>query len=101
MDRIRPWLFIGKYRHTLVRCLLQAYNIQAMLQFAERFKYPAMITLFLPVEDFEPILPKFLRHGVDFLREQKRNNHMTLVACGAGLNRSTAFCIAVLKEKRV
>ena len=35
MDRIRPWLYIGKYRETLRRYFLSTHGIQAMLQLAE------------------------------------------------------------------
>ena len=98
MHRIRPWLFIGKYRHTRELQLLQAHNIQAMLQLAELVEQPGVTTLFLPVKDFAPLSPQLLQQGVDFVKEQMQKNHTTLVACGAGINRSTAFCVAVLKE---
>ena len=29
---------------------------------------------------------------------KKKKGHKVLVACGAGINRSTAFCMAALKE---
>jgi hypothetical protein len=35
MDEIRPWLYIGKYRDTLDKDLLDFNSIRAMLQFAE------------------------------------------------------------------
>jgi protein-tyrosine phosphatase len=40
-----------------------------------------------------------LRQGVEFIRENKRQGKRVLVACGAGINRSGAFCIAALKEE--
>ena len=33
------------------------------------------------------------------MKAQKRQNHPTLVACLVGINRSTAFCTAALKEE--
>jgi protein-tyrosine phosphatase len=70
-----------------------------MLQFAEAVKQPGITSLYLPVEDFAPIPFNKLRQGVDFVREEKRRGHSILVACGAGINRSTAYCVAVLKEE--
>ena len=99
MDRIRSWLFIGKYRDTLNRHLLFANQIQAMLQLAEAVTQPGVLSLYLPVEDFKPIPPDLLRQGVDFVRNEKQRGHSILVACGAGINRSTAYCVAVLKEE--
>ena len=99
MDRIRPWLYIGKYRETLNQHLLVAYQIQAMLQLAEAIEQPGITSLYLPVEDFEPLPFDLLRQGVDFVRTEKRQGHRVLIACGAGINRSTAFCVAVLREE--
>ena len=98
MDEIRPWLFIGKYRDTLQLSYLQSKSIQAMLQLAERVEQPAIESLYLPVEDVAPVSSKHIRQGVDFVREHKQNGHSVLVACGAGMNRSSAFCTAALKE---
>jgi hypothetical protein len=36
---------------------------------------------------------------VDFVRNEKAKGHKVLVACGAAINRSTAFCVASLKEE--
>jgi protein-tyrosine phosphatase len=99
VDQIRPWLYIGKYRETVNQPLLAAYRIQAMLLLAEAIEQPGIISLYLPVEDFEPIPPDLLRQGVDFVRNEKRQGHRVLVACGAGINRSAAFCIATLVEE--
>jgi protein-tyrosine phosphatase len=99
VDRIRPWLYIGKYRDTLNRRLLEANQIQAMLQLAELVEHPGITSLYLPVEDFQPVPPDLLRQGVDFVREQRRLGQRVLIACGAGINRSTAFAVAVLIEE--
>jgi hypothetical protein len=99
MDSVRPWLYIGKYRETLDYRLLLANHIQAMLQFAEPVEQPNITSLFLPVEDVEAIPVKLLSQGVNFVREHRHKQHRILIACGAGINRSTAFTVAVLKEE--
>jgi protein-tyrosine phosphatase len=99
MDEIRPWLFIGAYRDTKNLYYLNLKNIQAMLQLAEKVEQPNIISLYLPVEDLAPISSEHIRQGVDFIREHKANDQRVLVACGAGINRSSSFCAAVLKEE--
>lgn len=99
MDEIRPWLFIGRFRETLQISYLRSKSIQAMLQLAEKVDQPGITSLYLPVEDFAPLNTELLKQGVAFLREQKRLGNCVLVACGAGINRSSAFCTAVLKEE--
>ena len=98
MDQIRPWLFIGKYRDTLQLGHLKAKSIQAMLQLAEPIEQPDIISLYLPVADVAPISHKHIRQGVDFIHEQKQKGNRVLVACGAGMNRSSAFSAAALKD---
>jgi protein-tyrosine phosphatase len=39
-----------------------------------------------------------IRQGVEFILAEKEKGNKILVACGAGMNRSTAFCMAALKE---
>jgi protein-tyrosine phosphatase len=51
------------------------------------------------VEDFAPLRFDLLERGVAYIREQKRQNHRTLVACEMGINRSSAYCAAALKEE--
>jgi protein-tyrosine phosphatase len=99
VDQIRPWLFIGAYRDTSNESYLRLKNIGAMLQLAEKVEQPNIISLYLPVEDLAPISSNHIRQGVDFIREHKQKGKRVLVACGAGMNRSSAFCAAVLKEE--
>ena len=99
MDQIRPWLYIGAYRDTLNKSYLDFKHIQAMLQLAEKVEQPNIVSLYLPVEDLAPISIKHIRAGVDFIREFKQKESRILVACGAGINRSSAFCAAALKEE--
>lgn len=99
MNRIRPWLYIGKYRETLNQHLLAVNQIGAMLQLAEAVEQPGIVSLYLPVEDFKPLQADLLRQGVDFVRAEKQRGQRILIACGAGINRSTTFAVAVLKEE--
>jgi len=98
MDQIRPWLFIGAYRDTINRSYLECKSISAMLQLAEQVEQPNIASLYLPVKDLEPVQWKHIRQGVDFILEHKRKGNRVLVACGAGINRSSSFCAAALKE---
>jgi protein-tyrosine phosphatase len=98
MDEIRPWLYIGKYRDTLNKNNLDFKSIQAMLQLADPVEQKGINSLFLPVEDMGPTSHTLIKQGVDFILAEKEKGHKVLVACGAGINRSTAFCMAALKE---
>jgi protein-tyrosine phosphatase len=98
MDQIRAWLFIGAYRDTINTSYLALKSIQAMLQLAEKVEQPNIVSLYLSVEDLAPISSNHIRQGVDFIREHKEKGNRVLVACGAGINRSSAFSAAALKE---
>jgi len=98
MDEIRPWLYIGKFRDTLDKDYLDFKSINAMLQLADLVEQKGINSLFLPVEDLGPTSHAFIKQGVDFILTEKEKGHKILVACGSGINRSTAFCIAALKE---
>ena len=99
MDEIRPWLYIGSIRDTANEYYLGYKSIQAMLQLAAKVDNPSIEILYLPVEDFEPLSFELLTKGVKFIRDQKKLNRRILVACGAGINRSSSFCTAALKEE--
>jgi protein-tyrosine phosphatase len=99
MDEIRPWLYVGAYRDTKNQPYLNLRNIQAMLQLAELVEQPNIVSLYLPVEDLAPISSEHIRQGLDFIRTHKVKGARVLVACGAGINRSSSFCAAVLKEE--
>lgn len=98
MDEIRPWLFIGKYRDTLDTYTLEARSIKAMLQLAERVEQEGIVSLYLPVEDLAPVRTGHIQKGVEFIKENYGKHHRILISCGAGINRSTAFCMIALKE---
>jgi hypothetical protein len=99
MDSIRTWLYIGKYRETLDPYLLAGHGIKAMLLLAELVEHPGITSLYLAVEDLEPLRPELLSQGVGFVRNEKSLGHKILIACGAGINRSSAFAISALKEE--
>lgn len=99
MDEIRPWLFIGKLRDTLHTSYLQFKSINAILQLTEKVEQPGITSLYLQVEDFAPLDFKLLEKGVAFIRKHKRFGNRTLVTCSAGINRSSTFCTAALKEE--
>jgi len=99
MDQIRSWLFIGSYRDTKNPSYLTLNSIRAMLQLAELVEQPGVTSLYLPVQDLAPIPFELLEKGISFIREQKGLGHRILVACGAGINRSSSFCAAALKEE--
>jgi protein-tyrosine phosphatase len=98
MQRIRPWLLIGKYRETLDHDLLARAGIGALLHLAAPVEPPGVTTLYLPIEDGEPLDATTLRRGVDFILAERAAGKAVLVACGAGISRSTSFAIAALKE---
>ncbi len=99
MDEIRQWLYIGSYRDTKNKSYLALKSIQVMLQLAELVEQPNIVSLYLPVEDLALISSEHIRQGVDFIREHKAKGNRVLVACGAGINRSSSFCAAALKEE--
>ena len=99
MDEIRPWLFIGNIRDTANKSYLEKNSINAILQLAVEVDHPGITCLYLPVEDFAPLKFSLLEKGIDFIREQKRLGHRTLVACAMGINRSSSYCTAALKEE--
>ena len=67
-----------------------------MLQLAVQVEHPDVTSLYLPVEDFAPLNFDLLEQGVSFIRSQKELGHRVLVACAAGINRSSSFCTAAL-----
>lgn len=70
-----------------------------MLQLAERVKQPGIETLYLPVDDGEPLPIQLLEQGMSFVRAHKAQGRKVLIACGAGISRSVTFGIAALREE--
>lgn len=98
MQQIRPWLSIGRHRETLDSALLARAGVGALLHVAAVAQAPGLAVCSLPIEDGEALDPAVLRAGVDFVLTQRRAGRHVLVACGAGISRSTTFTIAALKE---
>jgi len=99
MNRIRDWLYVGKYSETLQPEYLRRNGIGAMLLLAAPVSYPGIESLYLMVEDGVPLHPVLLEKGIRFARAQKADGRTVLVACGAGISRSSTFATAVLKEE--
>ncbi|MBZ0275645.1 MAG: dual specificity protein phosphatase family protein [Anaerolineae bacterium] len=99
MFQIREWLFIGKYRESQDKALLDSRGITALLHLAAQVSQPGVISLYLPVEDGVPTQPKYFQQGVGFVREQKAAGKKVLIACGAGISRSVVFTMAALHEE--
>ena len=98
MDEIRPWLFIGDYDDTRDKPQLDVRSIRSVLQLEAAFRLSGIHLLHIPVRDFSPIPTGQLKQGVDFVLAEKEKGHRVLAACAAGVNRSAAFCVAVLKQ---
>lgn len=98
MFLIRPWLLIGKFRDTRDKAWLDEHGVGAMLQLAEAVRQPGIESLYLPVEDGVPVPVDVLKQGIRFVRDQKAQGRTVLVACGAGISRSTTFALAALSE---
>jgi protein-tyrosine phosphatase len=99
MYRIRRWLYVGKYSETLNLDLLRAREIGAVLQVAEAVTYPDRSSLYLPVEDGQPLPSNLLAKGLAYIEAEKAAGHSVLVACGAGISRSVTFAIAALRAQ--
>lgn len=99
MYEIRDWLLIGKFAETRHQALLNGKKITAMLQLAELVEHPNIETLYVPVEDGRPLEHELITQGVEFIRQQKAEGKRVLVACGAGISRSTTFVMAYLMEE--
>jgi protein-tyrosine phosphatase len=69
-----------------------------MLQLAEFVKHPGITSFYLSGEHLEPISSELIKQGIDFILEEKQKDHRLLVACGTGINRSSAFCTVALIE---
>ena len=69
-----------------------------MLLLAELVEHPGIMSLYLAVEDGEPLPREMLAQGVEFMKAQKAAGQTILVACGAGISRSATFAVAALKE---
>lgn len=98
MKIIRPYLAVGGLRDTCDLRLLQDHDIGAMLTIAERVAYPGIATVFLPIEDGEPLKARTIDKAVAFVRSQKEADRVTLVACAFGVSRSVTLATAAIKE---
>lgn len=99
MYKIRDWLYIGKFAETRRRELLEDTGITAMLLLAQEVTHPNIESLYVALEDGEPMAHDKIKEGIAFIREQKEKGKVVLVACGAGISRSTIFSMAAIMEE--
>jgi len=99
MQSVRPWLYVGNHFATEDLNLLSKHGIGAMLQLFNSVQQPGIASLYIPVEDGYPLIPAVFSMGVSFVRSQKADGKRVLIACGAGISRSTSVAIAILKEE--
>lgn len=97
MNRVRPWLWIGRYRDTLAAEPLVARGVGAVLEMAEATTLGlGLRVLYLPVEDAVPLQPGMLARGLEFVAGARRDDLSVLIACGAGMSRSVVFSAAAV-----
>jgi hypothetical protein len=70
-----------------------------MLQLADAEEQPGITSIFLSVEDGVPLPSSLLRQGVDFVLAEKRRGQIVLIACGAGVSRSVASSVPIIRSK--
>lgn len=99
MYKIRDWLYVGKYSQTRRLDMLEASGITAMLQLAEPIGHAGIESHFVQLDDGVPMPHDKIAEGIEFIREQKAQGKTVLVACGAGISRSTIFAMAALMEE--
>jgi protein-tyrosine phosphatase len=98
VQQIRDWLYIGKYRDTIYRQAVDTAGITAMLQLAAEVPYKDLSICYIEMDDGVFAPKTTFERGLAFIREQKAAGKKILVACGAGISRSSTFCMAALME---
>src|SRR5690349_21418517 len=98
MHFIRPWLAIGSYRETRDPSLLGINKIGALLHLESDIRHPGIQTLYIPIDDGTTVAPALFRQGAAFGGAQHAAGRIVLVACAAGISRSSSFAIAALRE---
>ena len=68
------------------------------MQLAEPVQYAVLDSLYLPVEDSEPLPLDLLEKGMAFVQVERQQEKAILIACGAGISRSVTFAVAALKQ---
>ncbi|HEX2618816.1 MAG TPA: dual specificity protein phosphatase [Phototrophicaceae bacterium] len=93
---VRDWLAIGKFAETSDLSVLRSEGITAMLQLAAPVSQPEIGSLYLAVEDGQELSAEMIERGTDYVVAQHNAGQKVLVACGAGISRSTTFTMATL-----
>ena len=97
MYQIRPWLFTSSHHATHDLSILQDHNIGAMLQLFRPVQQEGIESTYIAIEDGYPLTEEMLDKALDFIRKSREAGHTLLIACGAGISRSTTFAMAALK----
>ena len=99
MDRVRDWLWIGKYSETRTPALLEVSGITAMLQLGGEVKQPGVEHLYVGVDDAVKLPHERIKEGIEYVRDARARGKVCLVACGAGISRASTYTTAVLHEE--
>jgi hypothetical protein len=101
IDQVTDLLYIGGARSTWDASRLREAGVTAVLKLYEGPPtWPADFTVLdMPFEDGRPIPEGYLRRGVDFIEQNIRNGQAVLVACGAGISRSSTLVLAYLVDR--
>lgn len=99
IDAIRDWLYISGWRSARDGVLLREKGITAQLSLIDDIpKHTDITQLLLPIDDGVPVRQEKIEQGVTFLKAQRAAGATILVNCGAGISRSSIFCMAILME---
>lgn len=98
LDKIRDWLYIGDYHDARDEETIRKLGIKAILNIVEQTRYEGITLRYIPVEDGKPLTPSQISQGVSFIKVQRLFDRPILVNCGAGISRSTTFCMAALMD---
>jgi protein-tyrosine phosphatase len=99
MNQIRPWLYVGGLQDAISRKRLREAGIKAVLQLHESFAHEEIEELFLPLTEGKALTDEQIQTAVQFGRAHKAQGHTLLVACGAGISRSSLVATIILKEE--
>ncbi len=98
MQRLRPWLFVGKHRETLLPARLVAGGARALLHLAEQVPSGPLLARTILLEDGAPLSPTDLDACLAFVQQCYDQSLPLVIVCGAGVSRSPTVAIAALVE---
>ena len=98
MNQVLDWLYVGSVEDAEDYAELQRAGIKAVLTLAWPIQHPDIAVKRVYFEDGEPIPDEVFCETLSFVRQQRRLGRKVLIACSAGVSRSSAIAIAVLHE---